>query len=135
MRQLKHFSANGRTNDCDNEFFSSSAFDDDDCAAANDVFGSAYGNINEATNNDGNGGVGDGNGRISRLRRKRRYNHQQQYDLFDMDTNQMTKKKKKKPMTMTKLNDCAQNVNGAVSLRSVLERVQCEISNLRSKTK
>lgn len=121
MRQLKHFSANGRTNDCDKEFSSASAYDE--CPDQNDVFSSSYGSGDGVDGVGPTGGSGGGKiMRISRIRRKRRY-HQQQYDLIELETNAMKN-------SATILKDIP-NVNARI--RNVLDRVQCEISNLRSK--
>lgn len=120
MRQLKHFSANGRTNDCDNEFFSSSAYDE--CPDQNDVFniGTAFGG-GDGVDGATTGAAGGKIVRISRIRRKRRY-HQQHYELFEMDAAAV-----KSAAIVNK------NIPHAIAgIRNVLDRVQCEISSSRS---
>lgn len=113
FRQLKHFQtigdANGRTNDCDTEFFSSSDYDG--CTDNNDVF---------ASYNNGNGGGGKIL-RISRVRRKRRdHMRYQPYDFVENKSNHQN----------NLLNMFIPNAN--IRIRNVLDRVQCELSNLRS---
>lgn len=131
FRQLKHFSnigdANGRTNDCDSEFFSSNDYDG--CTDTVDVFASYSSN---GVNGDGacgngigiGGGVGGGGGkilRISRIRRKRReHMRYQHYGIINMETNAAN----------TSSNKDIPNTNNRI--RNVLDRVQYEISKLRS---
>lgn len=134
FRQLKHFStigdANGRTNDCDSEFFSSNDYDG--CTDAADVFAS-YGS-NGVSNSGGvcdgmgiGGGVGGGVGggkilRISRIRRKRReHMRYQNYGTINVEASAANASSDKD----------IPNVNSRI--RNVLDRVQYEISKLRCK--